>query len=975
MRTRVPASALAALALILGLALGTAPAGAVPAKPGASKELAQPDGTTVRGHLYGDEWKNGLETRNGYTLARDRDSGYWEYAAKDSRGRLVASGRRPGRDAPKAAPHLRDDTAEPLPDPAPAMNGTIPGSAEPVNIGTQRALVILVRFADQASLGTTAANWNARFFGTSESVSDYFKEVSFNNLTIAPAAETCGTDNDGVAGWFTLTRNHPNVTKLDNTTIGAAQETVRDAIVAANGCVNYASYDTDSDGKVESDELHITVIPAGWEASSGCATPSVWGHKYGAYAYTPTVDGVQAGTSYTMFGEKHCDGGTTNPRMAQLGIMVHEIGHDLGWPDLYDVDYSTKGNVGYWSVMASGSWLARPTELPGASPPHPDAFSKAYQGWITPTFTSGSGISVSLPPAATNPVARQLRTNPDGIDWSMNVTAGTGEYFLVENRQKVGYDRALPGCGIAIWHISEVENRFTPNQYEPRRLVALEEADGETDDPYDAGDVWTGAKAFGNLTTPNSKLYDATTSGVAASAFSGCGATMTAKLTGPADTTPPPPAGDMFASPHTVTSGTFTKTGISTATATTQAGESTSCTVTGTSTTSSYGKTLWFKYTPGTSGNATVDTTGTTYDTVMAGYEGTTLGGLVGRACNDDTTAGGEAKFTLPVTAGKTYYFQVGGYLNNGTPESGTLAFKLTGPAPGTVTPGPANDAFASARAATTLPFAPATFSTAAATTQTSEKTWCTPPGATTGVYYGKTVWFKYVPNVDMTIDATTGGSNFNTVMTLYSGTTLAGLTRRVCNNDATTSTTTSRLRVNLTAGTTYYLQVGGFKATSGGTPASGTLKFSLTGIPRANAFGRAQAITLLPYAQSRIDTTKMTTEAGEPTSCTPRGGTATPLGKTIWFTYRPTVDGTVTATTANSTYDTVMGVYRGTTLGGLTAVNCNDDIDNANDILTSRVRFNVVAGQRYYFQVGGYRDTADGSIEAGRLSFRLAAG
>ena len=977
MRHRVSASALAILALVLSVALGAAPAGAVPAMPGAVKELHQPDGSKVRGHLFGDEWQNGYESDNGYTLARDRDSGYWEYAEKDSRGRLVASGRRPGRDAPKGAPHLRDDTAEPLPQPAPTAGSTLQRAAQPVNTGTQRALVILVSFTDQPSLGSTAANWNARYFGTNNSLAHYSKQVSYNNLTIAPAAENCGTANDGVAGWFRLDRAHPRVAQLDETSDDRAQQTVRDAIDAANACVNYASFDTDRDGQVEPTELHITVIPAGWEAAMSCAPPgepSVWGHKFGTYQYLPTVDNVKAGVTYTMFGEMHCESATEDRHPATLGIIAHEMGHDLGWPDLYDYDKSSTGGVGDWSIMGSGTWLALPTEFAGGSPSHPDAYLKAYQGWITPTLTTGTVNAASLPQAATNPVARQLRANANGIDWTMDLSPGTGEYFLLENRQKTGYDRALPGCGIAIWHISEAVDRFAPNQNEPRRLIDLEEADGDTDSPTDATDLWTGAKTFGNASVPNSKLYDATTSGVSANGFSACGATMTANLTGPADTTPPPPAGDSFGSPQIVTSGAYTKTGLSTVNATAQPGETTSCTVTGTTTTRSYGKTMWFKYTPGTSGNATVDTAGSDFDTVMAGYEGTTLGGLVRKACNDDTTTP-QAKFTLPVTAGRTYYFQVGGYQAQGAvPESGSLSFKLTGPAPGTVATAPANDAFASARTATTLPFAPATLSTAAATTQTSEKTSCTPPGAA-AANYGKTVWFKYVPPVDMTIDASTAGSNFNTVMALYSGTTLSGLSVRGCNNDATTSTTTSRLRTTLGAGVTYYFQVGGFRTTSTGTPAGGTLKFALSGIPRANAFAYAQRITALPYTKTQVDTTKMTVQAGEPTSCTPRNATtAAPLGKTIWLTYTPATTGYVTAYTSGSTYDTVMGVYSGTTLANLVAVGCNDDVDNANSILTSKLRFNAVAGRKYYFQVGGYRNPDTGAVTSGLLSFRLAA-
>jgi M6 family metalloprotease-like protein len=67
----------------------------------------------------------------------------------------------------------------------------------------------------------------------------------------------------------------------------------------------------------------------------------------------PTLDGKVLGDSghnggYAQFGEIHLD------HQATIGIMVHELGHDITWPDLYDTDGSSDG-VGVWSIMGSGS--------------------------------------------------------------------------------------------------------------------------------------------------------------------------------------------------------------------------------------------------------------------------------------------------------------------------------------------------------------------------------------------------------------------------------------------------------------------------------------------------------------------------------------------------------------------------------------------------------------------------------------------
>ena len=109
--------------------------------------------------------------------------------------------------------------------------------------------------------------------------------------------------------------NHPNTAGSTGT---ANQQLTKDAILAADPYVNFAAYDTNGDGKIESRELHVTVIVAGYETSYGGASvqcgPSVWGHKWDVNAIgAPVVDGKSVGGwvpdavyGYTQFGEWHC---------------------------------------------------------------------------------------------------------------------------------------------------------------------------------------------------------------------------------------------------------------------------------------------------------------------------------------------------------------------------------------------------------------------------------------------------------------------------------------------------------------------------------------------------------------------------------------------------------------------------------------------------------------------------------------------
>jgi len=161
-------------------------------------------------------------------------------------------------------------------------------------------------------------------------------------------------------------------------------------------------------------------------------------------------------------------------------------------PDLYDTDGSSQG-IGNWGLMGSASWLGG-----GKRPGGLSAWSKIKLGWQVPTEILLNGSYV-LNSAATNEEIYFL--NP-----------GEGkEYFLLENRQKLGVDQALPGSGLAIWHIDDA--RFT-NAIETHKRVDVEEADGlnglDGSSRGDAGDLFPGTSGntfFNAVSNPNNQLY------------------------------------------------------------------------------------------------------------------------------------------------------------------------------------------------------------------------------------------------------------------------------------------------------------------------------------------------------------------------------------------------------------------------------------------------------------------------------------
>lgn len=196
----------------------------------------------------------------------------------------------------------------------------------------------------------------------------------------------------------------------------------------------------------------------------------------------------------------------------------------------------------------------------------------------------------------------------------------------------------------------------------------------------------------------------------------------------------------MFDFATTIGSLTFTTT-TNTASATFQSGEP-YCT-------GSIDKTVWYRYLAPTNTTLRADTIGSTFDTVITVYEGTSLDQLSEVACVDreGSTVGEQAVFQ--VVAGFTYYFQVGG--SDGA--SGDLSFRVRGPNP---PPGPPHDAFGSPEPVLDpLPFSHSV-DTSTASRQSGE-----PDASCADI--GRTVWYRYTPSRSTTLEASTPGSDFDT--------------------------------------------------------------------------------------------------------------------------------------------------------------------------------------------------------------------
>lgn len=369
---------------------------------------------------------------------------------------------------------------------APALDAT--GRLQAPQTGTRKTLVILVDFTDKTfDSNHDNAYFANMLFGSSNSLASYYKEQSYNNLTVE------GTILGPVhsSHYIKYYASDGNIDQWGETTdtgepgtyvpiYKLAQEAVQKAEVAYPA-IPWAQYDTDGDGILDA----VTIIHAGdgQENSPNEADTTIWSHQWSISGGERLGTTSKYVTTYNMV-----------PETGQVGVFAHEFGHVLGLPDLYDTSNNTNG-AGFWELMASGSWNG-PT-FNGECPAGLSAWSKHYLGWLDYQTVTEDSIDMQIPNLAENAYALKLWT--DGAD--------STTHYLVENRQLTGFDSELPGEGLLVWRVNNPEQYITNNRvnYYTNLSMMPVEADGQwhlwhhSNNSFDAGDAFpgsTGRKEF-----------------------------------------------------------------------------------------------------------------------------------------------------------------------------------------------------------------------------------------------------------------------------------------------------------------------------------------------------------------------------------------------------------------------------------------------------------------------------------------------
>lgn len=487
--------------------------------------LTQPDGSTLKVRGWGDQYHAMFRTLDGDPVVENPETGFYEYAHVDQAGTLKPGGVRAGAQhknmTPLAAKEIPPQQAKSMILSNPGLVDTPtrwrvrserkrritgdepPGlaSAPPKRhtIGTFVGLCLLIEFPDvpstisQAEVDAFLNRPGYSGFGNNGSVRDYFLEVSGNKVDYSSV----------VVPYYRA--KHPRSYYTDERIQQPlrAYELINEALAHLKKTgFNFSQLTVD-------DEQYIYAINVYY--AGPCMNnwaKGLWPHSYHLRYPVELASGVKAfDYQFTNMGDE-----------LTLGTFCHENGHMIcDFPDLYDYGYESAG-AGMYCLMCAGA---------NASPKNPvrvSAYLRYRAGWFDTVKVIDGSSDESLEPTDDRCYIYQRNRQ---------------EYFIIEQRHNKGRDQALPGSGLAVWHVDEVgDNSNEQGTAKKHYECALVQADGNFDlehnkNPGDDGDLFPGKSINNHLTdstTPNSRWWNGQSSRLSISNITHNGAGIQFKI-------------------------------------------------------------------------------------------------------------------------------------------------------------------------------------------------------------------------------------------------------------------------------------------------------------------------------------------------------------------------------------------------------------------------------------------------------------
>jgi hypothetical protein len=217
----------------------------------------------------------------------------------------------------------------------------------------------------------------------------------------------------------------------------------------------------------------------------------------------------------------------------------------------------------------------------------------------------------------------------------------------------------------------------------------------------------------------------------------------------------------------------------------------------------------------------------------------------------------------------------------------------------------------------------------------------------------GRSVWYKFVASESGVLTLTTAASQFNTLLAVYTGSSVNNLEFVGANDDTSEGngyTLQSRAVVGLRGGRTYYIAVDGFYSDDGAiATGSVTLDYSFTQFPANDNF--SNAINLFGERGSTV-----TSNVGASQQINEPDHAGNVGGKSVWFKW--TAPANVNASFTFSVDGvsvfgdsaTLFAIYRGGENGLLSLI----PFGYGRQFFYSRITFVPTPGTTYYIAIDG---------------------
>jgi M6 family metalloprotease-like protein len=455
--------------------------------------FTQPDGSTLEVRGFGNQVQARFETLEGDPVIKDPVTGFYRPVAASDREALENASLRAVDERPERA-RVKMRWEERLEEKKRASRAALADAEDTLAAsqreiaGDFRGLCLLIEFPDvqhtipQEEVEAFCNRRGYSGFGNNGSVFDYFFDNSAGRLRYTNL----------VAPYYRTRHRREHYTDPAIPWPDRTRELIREALEhhKARG-FDFRGLTTDEEGAVRA----VNVFYSGELVNE--FTKGLWPHA------SRLIDPFELRP-----GMKVKDYQITNMgRELTLGTFCHENGHMIcDFPDLYDLgdpgDVKTDSyGTGFFCLMGYGG------DADAANPAQVCAYLKHRAGWAERLTRITPGEEVTL--------------EADRNDFALFERSPT-EYFILEARLQVGRDAALPGEGLAIWHVDE-EGSNENEQMTPRLHYecSLEQADGRFDleraeDAGDRDDLFPAGRndRFGDATGPNSRWWDGTPSGL-----------------------------------------------------------------------------------------------------------------------------------------------------------------------------------------------------------------------------------------------------------------------------------------------------------------------------------------------------------------------------------------------------------------------------------------------------------------------------